>query len=404
MQMRAVTLCFLTSIMSMSAIANPLDQLKHVQEGVASRANQHALTQAKLHRVTDTLQQQQRNVLRKAAAIQRLERDMAQDTRDMKALFAEEKAKSAALHTSKAQASKMVSAAWSMKHRPQLAAWLLPEETRQQALTSRAIHMTSAALKMRMHGLTHKLDELSTLQETIRDRQAYRQTNKARLARERKQLQSSLEKQQSLFHKLKREEGAYEKEIALLSKEARTLESLVGTVETARTNNEASFLNIYPVSKPGIADNAQRNAATKRQKTKQFTQAKGVLSLPAEGRITGRYGQKRGKNDRLKGLELATLERAMVITPYQGEVLYTGSFLDYGNMVIIRHSQQYHTLVAGLSQIHVTIGQFLLDGEPIGVMGETNDQRNLYLELRKQSKAIDPEPWFAIQKHHYAKR
>ncbi len=79
--------------------------------------------------------------------------------------------------------------------------------------------------------------------------------------------------------------------------------------------------------------------------------------------------------------------------PFDGEVVYTGPFLNYGQLVIIRHSDDFHTLLAGLVKIDVNVGQFLLEGEPIGAMGESDSGNRLYVELRHKNQPIDPAPW-----------
>jgi septal ring factor EnvC (AmiA/AmiB activator) len=74
-------------------------------------------------------------------------------------------------------------------------------------------------------------------------------------------------------------------------------------------------------------------------------------------------------------------------------VVFTGPFLTYGQMVIIRHSDDFHTLLAGLVKIDVTVGQFLLEGEPIGAMGDSESSNRLYIELRQNNQPIDPASW-----------
>ncbi len=52
------------------------------------------------------------------------------------------------------------------------------------------------------------------------------------------------------------------------------------------------------------------------------------------------------------------------------------------------------SLLAGLENIDCEVGQMLLAGEPIGQMPK-NDEAKLYVELRKDSRPIDPEAWIA---------
>jgi septal ring factor EnvC (AmiA/AmiB activator) len=59
--------------------------------------------------------------------------------------------------------------------------------------------------------------------------------------------------------------------------------------------------------------------------------------------------------------------------------------------------------LAGLSQIDAQLGQFVLAGEPVGVMAaapkaaQAKTQDNapvLYIEFRKDQRPIDPDPWW----------
>ena len=73
--------------------------------------------------------------------------------------------------------------------------------------------------------------------------------------------------------------------------------------------------------------------------------------------------------------------------------------------MIINAGTGYHILLAGLSQIDVQFGQFVLTGEAVGVMGDAvkgtqavKTQDNgpiLYIEFRKDGRSVDPDPWWS---------
>jgi septal ring factor EnvC (AmiA/AmiB activator) len=84
--------------------------------------------------------------------------------------------------------------------------------------------------------------------------------------------------------------------------------------------------------------------------------------------------------------------------------VFAGEFRTFGQLLIINAGDGYHILLAGLSQIDVQLGQFVLAGEPVGLMSaapkaqKTSQQGNapvLYIEFRKDSRPVDPEPWWA---------
>lgn len=70
-----------------------------------------------------------------------------------------------------------------------------------------------------------------------------------------------------------------------------------------------------------------------------------------------------------------------------------GPFRGYGSLLIIEHGEGYHSLIAGFDRLDSVVGQYLLAGEPVGIMGETAPK--LYLEMRQNGEAINPLPWLA---------
>jgi len=125
-----------------------------------------------------------------------------------------------------------------------------------------------------------------------------------------------------------------------------------------------------------------------------FSKLRGHLRLPARGIRTGRYGESTGLGPRAQGITLRTRRDAQVVAPHDGRVVFAGPFRHYGLILIISHGEGYHTLLAGLSKLQVVVGQAMLTGEPVGVMGR-DDKRSLYIELRRKGTAINPNPWWS---------
>lgn len=135
-----------------------------------------------------------------------------------------------------------------------------------------------------------------------------------------------------------------------------------------------------------------------------FEAAKGSLRLPAQGKQVKHFGEADGVGGTLKGLSLQTRAEARIVAPADGWVVYAGPFRSYGQLLILNAGGGYHVLLAGMGRIDVSLGQFVLAGEPIAVMGvsgtasqgDTDSLRPvLYVELRKDGRPIDPGPWWA---------
>jgi septal ring factor EnvC (AmiA/AmiB activator) len=107
-----------------------------------------------------------------------------------------------------------------------------------------------------------------------------------------------------------------------------------------------------------------------------------------------------------KGLYIETRTSSRVVSPADGWVVYAGPFRSYGQLLILNAGNGYHVVLAGMDRIDVEMGQFVLAGEPVAVMGtrriasagavdmETS-RPVLYVEFRKNGNAIDPSPWWA---------
>lgn len=139
------------------------------------------------------------------------------------------------------------------------------------------------------------------------------------------------------------------------------------------------------------------------QPEKPFADVTGRLDKPAQGRQVLRFGEKTQYGGQSKGIVLETRQGAQVTSPCDGWIVYAGEFRSYGQLLIINGGGGYHVLLAGLSQIDVQPGQFVLAGEPVGTMSGWSQQAQpaamnnapvLYIEFRKEGRPIDPDPWW----------
>ncbi|MCW5752099.1 MAG: peptidoglycan DD-metalloendopeptidase family protein, partial [Alphaproteobacteria bacterium] len=108
----------------------------------------------------------------------------------------------------------------------------------------------------------------------------------------------------------------------------------------------------------------------------------GLALLPARGKLILLFGQA-GENGILsRGVSVETPPEARVIAPAEGKIVFAGPFRGYGQLLIIAHSGEYHSLMAGFSRIDGIVGQSVLSGEPVGIMGGGDGEKPvLYLEL-----------------------
>ncbi len=123
-----------------------------------------------------------------------------------------------------------------------------------------------------------------------------------------------------------------------------------------------------------------------------FKKSYGALLWPARGKIVQNFGDTTVSGAHIKGMTLSTRENAQVVAPFDGNVLFSGPFKNYGHLLIIDNGDNYLTLLAGMEKSYVRVGQDLLAGEPVGMTRTKNP--TLYIEIRKDGNAVNPRPWF----------
>lgn len=139
-----------------------------------------------------------------------------------------------------------------------------------------------------------------------------------------------------------------------------------------------------------------------------FAETRGLLPLPIAGSTLTPFGAPDGLGGTTRGVSLAARTGGLVSSPADAWVTFAGPFRSFGRMVILNAGGGYFVLLAGLERIDVELGQFVLAGEPVGIMGESaaspqgrldGDRRSsvLYVEFRKDGAPIDPGPWWAKQ-------
>ncbi|MHA1568285.1 MAG: murein hydrolase activator EnvC family protein [Alphaproteobacteria bacterium] len=274
-----------------------------------------------------------------------------------------------------------------------LALPMAPADTVRGALLLRA---AVPALETRARNLRDELDVYADLRDRIAgDRvELARQGNS--LAGERRRLDGLLHRKRNLSDRARAETERARNESRRLAEKAADLRDLLAKLETARKARERAAALARPKDEALSAGSA---VPPPPGGARNFSQARGRLPFPAPGRILRRYGERTEGGTASAGIVIATRPGAPVIAPHDGLVVFAGTFRGYGQLLIIEHGEGYHTLLSGLFRIDASAGQWLLVGEPVGVMGEAESGKtSLYVELRRKSQPINPLPWLTAQR------
>lgn len=127
---------------------------------------------------------------------------------------------------------------------------------------------------------------------------------------------------------------------------------------------------------------------------------RGRLTLPVNGKILNKFGRQKDRQYGSfivhNGINIKTPTGTPVRSVFNGKVLYTGELEGYGNLVIIGHGKDYHSLYGHLDRIDVKPNQVIQTGDIVGRSGDTGSLvgQTLYLEIRKKGKPVEPVSWF----------
>jgi len=110
---------------------------------------------------------------------------------------------------------------------------------------------------------------------------------------------------------------------------------------------------------------------------------------PAKGKIIQRFSN---KENGYKGLQIANKKGTAVFAAAQGTVVYAGSALrGYGNLIILKHNDDYLSAYAHNSKLLVKEKQIVKAGQKIAEIGNSESSVTaLRFEIRYRGKAVNP--------------
>ena len=195
----------------------------------------------------------------------------------------------------------------------------------------------------------------------------------------------------------------------VLARQVDNLKDLIGKVEhgldSASRAARSAARSVEDKAKESRVDLAALSDPGRLAPALSFTAARGHLPLPVNGVKVKAFGAPDSLGGTERGLTLATRASAQVTSPCDGWVVYAGLFRNYGQVLILNAGGGYHVVLAGMERISVNVGQFVLTGEPVAVMGSGpqgaatlaagSKQPVLYVEFRKDGTPVDPSPWWA---------
>ncbi len=141
-------------------------------------------------------------------------------------------------------------------------------------------------------------------------------------------------------------------------------------------------------------------------KSKEYVEAKGNTNVnssppsynakiskwlwPTRGRVISNFSVGDQGN---KGIDIAGQRGQAIISTAAGTVVYSGNALrGYGNLIIIKHNDDYLSAYAHNERLLVSEGQNVKAGQKIATMGSSGTKSvRLHFEIRYQGKSVNPK-------------
>jgi septal ring factor EnvC (AmiA/AmiB activator) len=131
---------------------------------------------------------------------------------------------------------------------------------------------------------------------------------------------------------------------------------------------------------------------------------KGFLKKPVGGKILNKFGKRRDKQYNTfivyNGINIRSAKGTPVRSVFSGKVLFAGPLDGYGNLLILGHGKDYHSLYGHLDEILTEVGRSIRKDQIIGRSGDTGSLmgETLYFEIRHKGKPVEPVSWFKTAK------
>lgn len=357
-------------------------KLKEVEARIKREREAAAELQKRTAAIREEIRSLRDKLVKTAAATQTRESALTRQESELRVLEAREKAAAADFQKRQQQLAEILAALQRLSLRPPVTLASRSDDANDAVRTALVLRGLVPELERRAEMLKREIEAYGRLKEAVRARRGTVADADSALGRERQALMGLVEQKQALLKETEDEQAANRARLEALTKEAETLRDLMAKLRQEK-------------AKPEPAPRTAALTEPPKGKIRSFAAFRGKLTLPATGSVTPRFGSEEKLGEFSKGMMIAARRGAQAVAPFDGQIVFAGPFRGYGRILIIEHRDGYHSLIVGLARIDASVKQWVLAGEPVGIVGEHESQgAQLYVEIRHNGRPIDPAHWF----------
>lgn len=375
-------LCFLYA----NAFAQPIprsktESLKAFEAQLEQQKHEQKKLQDKLNRQQNDLKSTQNKLVELGRIIQSNEAELQVLENQISKLEHDQNDIQQRLTSDKVSLSRLLTVMERLSRTPPQALIVKPDAPIKAAQSALLLQNILPTLNNRADQLKKDLDKLSSIRLELDEKYSKVGTKSLSLKEEQIKLSSLVKERKKLTKLTQRDLKSQEQEIKKISLRATDLKDLMKRLEKKNSENRERAERM-----------ASLKAAVSMGKGSESLSRDGSAQLPISGIIRTRYRQLDEFGAPSEGIRIEGRSRGLVVAPIAGTVRFAGTFKNYGQMVIIEHSDHYHSLIGGLKSVDVTLGQIVSAGEPVGKLNRTSTRGKpvLYYELRHNGKPINP--------------
>jgi murein hydrolase activator len=385
--------------------------LEALLEQQRSAAEAEAKLKADVEAISEDRSKLNQALIETAANTRALEARIAASEGRIKTLDHNERTIRHSLEDRRAVIAEVLAALQRIGRRPPPALVVRPEDALQSVRTAMMLGAVLPEMRVEAEALAGDLAELVRVRKEITQEIASSGHDLAALSHDRQRMSLLIEERQRKQTETERALQTERQRAAELARQAGNLKDLIAKLEQETTRAAEAAARAAEAAAQAAAKEAAAGRTTALNDSGRlapavaFATAKGTLPLPVNGVKIREFGAADRLGSSEKGLSIATRSGAQVTAPCDGWVVYAGPFRSYGQLLILNAGGGYHVLLAGMERISVDLGQFVLTGEPVAVMGAGSQtaavvavgssQPVLYVEFRKDGTPVDPGPWWA---------